>query len=44
VKLYARWFTSPVPPKNINLNMPMSAALKRAIAKPTDSPEPKDYE
>jgi glutamate/aspartate transport system substrate-binding protein len=43
-KLYAKWFTSPVPPKGINMNMPMSPALKRAIAKPTDSPEPKDYE
>ncbi len=43
-KIYARWFTAPVPPKGINMNMPMSAALKRAIAKPTDSPEPKDYE
>ena len=43
-KLYAKWFTSPVAPKGINLNMAMSAALKRAIAKPTDSPEPKDYE
>ena len=43
-KIYAKWFTSAVPPKSINMNMPMSAALKRAIAKPTDSPEPKDYE
>lgn len=43
-KIYAKWFMSPVPPKNVNLNLPMSAALKRVFAKPTDSPEPKVYE
>jgi glutamate/aspartate transport system substrate-binding protein len=43
-KLYAKWFQSPVPPKGINMNMAMSVALKRAIATPTDSGEPKDYE
>jgi glutamate/aspartate transport system substrate-binding protein len=43
-KLYAKWFMSPTPPKGVNLNMPMSASLKRVIAKPTDSPDPKDYE
>ncbi len=43
-KIYAKWFTSPTPPKGINLNMPISANLKRAFAKPTDSPDPKDYE
>lgn len=43
-KLYAKWFMSPTPPKGVNLNMPMSTALKRVIGKPTDSPDPKDYE
>ncbi len=43
-KIYAKWFMSPTPPKGINLNMPISANLKRAFAKPTDSPDPKDYE
>ena len=43
-KIYAKWFMSPIAPKGINLNMPMSANLKRALAKPTDSPDPKDYE
>jgi glutamate/aspartate transport system substrate-binding protein len=43
-KLYTKWFMSPTPPKGVNLNMPMSAALKRVIGKPTDSPDPKDYE
>lgn len=25
-QLYAKWFTQPIPPKNLNLNLPMSAA------------------
>ena len=36
-KIYGKWFTSPIPPKNINLNVPMSEALKKVIANPTDS-------
>ena len=43
-KIYAKWFTAPIPPKGINLSMPMSANLKKALANPTDSPDPKDYE
>lgn len=43
-KIYAKWFQSPVPPKGVNLNLPISAALKRQFAKPTDSPDPKLYE
>jgi glutamate/aspartate transport system substrate-binding protein len=35
-KIYAKWFTSPIPPKNVNLNFPMSAALKAAFAAPND--------
>jgi glutamate/aspartate transport system substrate-binding protein len=42
-QLYAKWFLSPIPPKNINLNVAMSDALKKAIANPTDSGDPKDY-
>jgi glutamate/aspartate transport system substrate-binding protein len=41
--LYAKWFQSPIPPKGINLNIPMSDALKRVIATPTDSPDPAVY-
>ena len=41
--LYARWFTQAIPPKNVNLNIPMSPALKRAFEKPTDSPDPSTY-
>ncbi len=41
--LYKKWFESPVPPKNVNLKWPMSEQLKKAIAHPTDSPNPDDY-
>ncbi len=42
-KLYAKWFESPIPPKNLNLKMPMSDALKKAFAKPNDSGDPDAY-
>ncbi|HXR55421.1 MAG TPA: transporter substrate-binding domain-containing protein [Casimicrobiaceae bacterium] len=42
-KIYHKWFESPIPPKNINLNIPPSDALKEVFAHPTDSPDPKDY-
>lgn len=43
-KIYDKWFTSPIPPKGINLNLPMGAALKKVIANPTSSGDPKDYQ
>lgn len=36
--LYNRWFMSPIPPKNVNLDFPMSEALKEAIARPNNKP------
>lgn len=42
-KIYAKWFQSPIPPKNVNLNVPMSPQLQAAIAKPTDSGDPAVY-
>jgi glutamate/aspartate transport system substrate-binding protein len=42
-KIYAKWFQSPIPPKGINLNIPMSAAFKKVVANPTDSPDPAVY-
>ena len=42
-KIYAKWFLSPIPPNGVTLNVPMSAALKRAIEKPTDSGDPQTY-
>lgn len=35
-KIYAKWFTSPIPPKGINLNFPVSPALKEAFQNPND--------
>src|SRR5450759_621532 len=35
-KIYAKWLTSPIPPKNINLNFPATPALKEAFANPND--------
>jgi glutamate/aspartate transport system substrate-binding protein len=37
-KLYVRWFENPIPPKSINIQLPMSDALKRAIKEPNDRP------
>jgi len=41
--IYAKWFLSPIPPNGVNLNVPMSAALKHAIEKPTDSGDAESY-
>jgi glutamate/aspartate transport system substrate-binding protein len=41
--IYAKWFLRPVPPKGINLNVPMSEVFKHVVAKPTDSGDPNDY-
>jgi glutamate/aspartate transport system substrate-binding protein len=41
--LYAKWFTQAIPPKGVNLNLPMSPAIKRAFENPTDSPDPAAY-
>jgi glutamate/aspartate transport system substrate-binding protein len=35
-ELYAKWFMGPIPPKNINLNFPMTQPLKDAVAIPND--------
>ncbi|RJG08110.1 amino acid ABC transporter substrate-binding protein [Noviherbaspirillum cavernae] len=42
-RIYNKWFMSAIPPKGVNLNVPMSAPLKAAIAKPTDSGDPTAY-
>ncbi|MCJ2122375.1 amino acid ABC transporter substrate-binding protein [Methylobacterium sp. J-077] len=41
--LYDKWFTKPIPPRGINLGLPMSAALRKAFASPTDSFDPSAY-
>lgn len=35
-KLYAKWFQSPVPPKGLNLNFPMSDELQALFKSPND--------
>lgn len=42
-KLYAKWFQSPIPPKGLVLNVPMSAKLKKAFATPSSSGDPSTY-
>jgi glutamate/aspartate transport system substrate-binding protein len=42
-KIYDKWFLKPIPPKNINLNVPMSDQFKKVIANPTDSGDPNAY-
>ncbi|WP_248802682.1 glutamate/aspartate ABC transporter substrate-binding protein [Pseudomonas sp. MWU13-2100] len=39
-KIYAKWFTQPIPPKGLNLNFPMSEELKALLANPNDKPAP----
>jgi glutamate/aspartate transport system substrate-binding protein len=41
--IYEKWFLKPIPPKGINLNLPMSAAFKKVVASPTDSGDPAVY-
>ncbi|WP_201616548.1 glutamate/aspartate ABC transporter substrate-binding protein [Psychrobacter urativorans] len=39
--IYDKWFLSPIPPKNVNLNFEMSDNLKALIANPHDGTQPK---
>jgi glutamate/aspartate transport system substrate-binding protein len=41
--IYDKWFLKPVPPKGINLNVPMSDQFKKVIQNPTSSGDPADY-
>ena len=37
-KLYIQWFERPIPPKGVNMDLPMSDALKHDIREPNDKP------
>jgi glutamate/aspartate transport system substrate-binding protein len=37
-KLYAKWFTSPIPPKNSNVGLAMGGTLKGLLGAPNDNP------
>jgi glutamate/aspartate transport system substrate-binding protein len=41
--IYDKWFLKPIPPKGINLNVPMGASFKKVVASPTDSGDPAAY-
>lgn len=41
--LYDTWFTKPIPPRGINLNLPLSEPMQKALASPSDSPDPAAY-
>jgi len=42
--IWEKWFQKPVPPKGINMNLPMPEMFKKVVAKPTDSGDPKAYQ
>jgi glutamate/aspartate transport system substrate-binding protein len=35
-RIYQKWFQSPIPPKGVNLNLPIGDALREAIRSPND--------
>ncbi len=41
--IYRRWFLTPVPPKGLNYDVPLGAALRHEFQHPTSSPNPDDY-
>jgi glutamate/aspartate transport system substrate-binding protein len=42
-KIYEKWFLRPIPPRGLNLNVPMSDQFRKVIARPTDSGDPDAY-
>jgi len=42
--IWSKWFEKPIPPKGINMHLPMTPEFKKVVAKPTDSGDPKAYE
>ena len=42
-QIYDKWFLKPIPPKGLNLNVPMSDQFKKVVANPTDSGDPAVY-
>jgi glutamate/aspartate transport system substrate-binding protein len=42
-KLYDKWFMQKIPPKGLNLHVPMGAELRHEFADPSDSPDPDAY-
>jgi glutamate/aspartate transport system substrate-binding protein len=42
-KLYEKWFMQKIPPKGLNLNVPLGPEQKKQFANPSDSPDPDAY-
>jgi glutamate/aspartate transport system substrate-binding protein len=42
-KLYDKWFMRKIPPKGLNLGVPMGAELRHEFDKPSDSSDPDSY-
>jgi glutamate/aspartate transport system substrate-binding protein len=43
VKIYEKWFMAKIPPKGLNLNVPLGPEQKKSFDKPSDSPDPDAY-
>jgi glutamate/aspartate transport system substrate-binding protein len=43
VATYNKWFTAAIPPKGLNLNVPMSPQMKKIYDTPSDSADPAAY-
>src|SRR5277367_5582132 len=41
--IYDKWFLKPIPPKGINLNVPIGPSFAKVIANPTDTGDPAWY-
>ncbi|SDH35283.1 amino acid ABC transporter substrate-binding protein [Propionivibrio dicarboxylicus] len=41
--IYDKWFVKAIPPRGITLSIPMSAAMKKVVAHPTDTADPAFY-
>ena len=42
-RIYQKWFQQPITGQDINLNLPMSNALRKVVQRPIDSANPEDY-
>ena len=41
--IYAKWFEQAIPPRGLNLNVPMAPGLRYAYDHPSDNPDPASY-
>ncbi len=41
--LFNKWFMGPIPPKGLNLNVPLTGRLQKMLAQPSDSADPAAY-